>query len=244
MIPVFMVARRLESGEAESIQPPLNRSADDRQIKHPSLPAIAAALLAMTVGPVWAAVATSSPVESEEIAIALPEDVAGWIGPRQTVWDWHPRYVGASAERLAEFKQGKTTILAYANVYLDQAQGQELIFHKNRINGRWQQSTEAGSSGTTEIGSVGEFQFMTANSPYGPWLILHRNIIGGKAVIGNTRGKFHQSIASLRGTPEAGVIAFAIPCKASCADAKIELAEFISAVGDDATIKFQIGGKQ
>jgi len=243
MVPVFMFAGRLESGEPGSKKPPVNRSADDRQVNHPSLPAIGAALLAMTVGPAWAAVTTSSPVGSEDIVIALPENVIGWRGPGQTVWDWRPRYVGASAERLAEFKQGKTTILAYANVYLSQAQGQELIYYKNRINGPWQESSEAGSSGTTEIGHAGEFQFMTVNSPYGPWLILHRNVIGGKAVIGNARGKFHQSIASLRGTPEAGVIAFAIPCAASCADAKIELVEFISAVGVDATIKFQIGGR-
>ena len=82
-----------------------------------------------------------------------------------------------------------------------------------------------------------------AASPYGSWIILHRYIIGGEPVVGDVRGKIRQSLASLQGRSEAGVIAFAMPCSTSCDDSIGDLTDFVSAVGESATVSIKIAGR-
>jgi exosortase len=201
MVPVFFVARRLESEATENVSRRSNRF---------------------------------------PVAVSLPKNVAGWRGPMQTTWDWRPRFVGVTAKRIAEYRRNDKLILSYANVYVTQAQGKELIFTQNSILGRWRRDGGAAADKQITVERAGPFQQEMAVGPYGSWIIMHRYVIGGEPVVGNVRGKIRQSLVSLQGKPEAGVIAFAIPCAASCADAINVLTEFVSNVGRYSAIRFAV----
>jgi exosortase len=240
MVPVFFVARRLESEATENVSRRSNRFPDRQPGSGISWTAAAAALLVVSAGPAWAKIVVPGPDESQHVAVSLPKNVAGWRGPMQTTWDWRPRFVGVTAKRIAEYRRNDKLILSYANVYVTQAQGKELIFTQNSILGRWRRDGGAAADKQITVERAGPFQQEMAVGPYGSWIIMHRYVIGGEPVVGNVRGKIRQSLVSLQGKPEAGVIAFAIPCAASCADAINVLTEFVSNVGENATINFEI----
>jgi len=239
MVPIFIVARRWES-VAPGVEAERTTSAPLREPGPVSVPAAAAAILALSVGPAWAGIAAPTDREFQTLDLQLPEDISGWRGPLPTVWNWQPSYIGATSERVAEYVRGERVVLAYTNVYLSQEQGRELIFFSNKVTGNWRRSRTAVVPAKVNIPDAGWFEQTVAESVYGPWVIVYRNVIGGEPVLGELQSKLRQSVATLRGRPEAGVVAFASPCAGSCDEAMAALSEFITAAGDDATVNFEI----
>ena len=237
MIPVFMVARRLESDDVEMVTEMPVRASDARHGSNTLWISAAFTLLVTAVGPAWARIVEPATAASERLSASLPENVAGWRGPLQTAWDWQPLFVGATNEKIGEYRRKDKVVLSYANVYATQKQGKELIFHSNSIIGGWRHRVVVGAKSTVSVGLAGPFRREMAASPYGSWIILHRYIIGGEPVLGEFRGKISQSLASLQGRSEAGVIAYAIPCSTSCRESMRDLAEFVSAVSENETVR-------
>lgn len=243
MVPVFFVARRFESASPGATGGRPDRSVSDQAMGGAPVVAILMTLGAMVAGPAFAKVTAPAAIDGQNLVVGLPESIDGWYGPVVTAWEWQPQFVGSTAERVAEYRQGETTILVYSSIYLTQVQGSELVYFMNSILGDWRRGTGDVKNGEIDIPGSGSFQRVTAVTPYGQWIIVHRNIIDGEPVIGNIQSKIRQSIATLRGRPEAGVVAFAIPCRRSCSDASGELEDFVSLVAEDATISYQIKGR-
>jgi hypothetical protein len=240
MVPVFFIARRLEPESADSASKPSNQSSVERHSGGVSWVAVVIALLAVSAGPAWSRIVTQGLPESKNVTMSMPENIDGWHGPLETAWNWRPRFAGATAERIAEFKRDNTSILIYSNIYLVQSQGAELIFYRNSVLGHWRRFAEDSTAEELVVPNAGRFLLTYGNSPYGEWVVLYRYMIGGEPVVGRVRAKFHQSLSTLRGNPEAGVIAFATPCIDSCAESISQLTVFVSELGDSATVSFRV----
>ena len=240
MVPVFFIARRLELLEAHESDTGRITHRETGDSKTVSWAGILVVIAALGAGPVWAALAAPAQIESDYVTLELPDRVRGWTGPSLTIWDWQPRYAGVTAERVAEYKSNDATILAYANVYLSQQQGNELVFFGNDIAGSWRRGRSTNDQRIVTVKSAGKFRQVIATSDYGSWLILYRYEVGGKSATSDVRAKILQMFAALRGQPEAGTIAFAIACGQSCDGASTLLTEFVSEIGSRAAVQFQI----
>ena len=244
MVPVFFVARRLEVGEPELP----GSGATERDESGPSSNTpwlgLLVAVAALSAGPIWAALAVPAQIESDRVTLSLPENIDGWVGPLPTAWDWQPRYAGVTAERVAEYKSSGTTILAYINIYLRQQQGSELIFFSNDITGSWRSRRSMNDDAPGTVSSARGFRQVAAANAYGSWLIWYRYEIGGRPVTSDIEAKLMQAFSTLRGKPEAGVVAYAISCGQSCDNAETSLADFVAAIGTHVTIEYEVGEYQ
>jgi len=240
MVPVFFVARRLESREPQQSNDGSVGRNPTRYHSKISLSGLFVAIAALCVGPVWNALAVPAHVESDRVTLALPDEVAGWTGPLPTAWDWQPRYSGVTAENMVEYRSSGVTVLAYTNVYLRQQQGSELVFFDNDIAGSWRSDRPTSGDGVVTVNSAGDFRQVIVQSAYGSWLIWYRYEVGGTYATSDMRAKIVQAFSTLRGKPEAGVVAYAILCQMSCEIAETLLANFVAAMGARATSMFEI----
>jgi len=242
MIPLAFFARWLEIGSFadQAVPPNATKFAASTEPTRFSLVALLATMLTLAVGPVWALAVVPSDSDRMSVSLLLPDAPQGWVGPSRTVWEWRPEFVGASAERLAEYRSETATVLAYENIYLTQEQGKELIFLFNDIKGNWSLDRDVQMSTLVNAGSAGKFRQLNTRDLNGSWLIWYRYSINGRAVTNDLQGKFMQAIAVLRGSPEAGIIAFASMCKPSCEETQVIMAEFVGALGDGATVSYDI----
>ena len=77
-------------------------------------------------------------VESEPPDVAMPElrvaDIPGkWQYDSAPASDWHPAYVGATAQLLQSFRSGERSVDLYISYYRNQQQGTELINSENTL---------------------------------------------------------------------------------------------------------------
>jgi EpsI family protein len=241
MIPILFLAQNLERSRfGSSIDSPLPVTAVERpQRTQFSSLALLATLGVLAVGPVWALVVASADSGHESVSLQFPEAPNGWRGPSSPESDWRPIFVGASAEQVVAYKSGTEAVLAYSNVYLTQAQAQEPIYYANDIKGHWLPNPDTKMPSLVTAGPAGTFRQVNARNSYGKWMIWYRYTINNKPVTSELQGKLMQAIATLRGTPEAGVIAFASQCQFSCEKTQSLLAGFVSALGDEATVRYK-----
>ena len=86
---------------------------------------------------------------------------------------------------------------------------------------------------------AGTFRQLHAINSSGTWLIWYRYSINSKPVTSALVAKIVQAVATLRGSPEAGVLAFASRCQSSCEKTQSLLAGFVTALGDEATVRYK-----
>jgi EpsI family protein len=93
-----------------------------------------AALLALSLGPVWSALAPDAAAQSER-ATSMPE-VNGWQGPIHALnSEWSPIYEGADWQQQAEYRAADLRVQMFAAAYQEQRQGKELIGYRNTMLG-------------------------------------------------------------------------------------------------------------
>ncbi len=228
MVPVYFLARRLEGPDAVAVEPSLRGLGKES----PNWGAVMAAIVIMLVGPVWANTVSSPSASDETIELNLPAGHADWTGPHTSHWDWRPEYARPAAEAVAEYQSGAEVVLVYANVYLSQEQNRELIYFNNDIKGGWSSlRDDRGLSDTVYLQDGSSFGQTSARNYIGDWLIWYRYQNGDVFDTSAGRAKFSQAIETLKGRPNAGIVAFATPCRDQCNTASERLAAFIRQVG-------------
>ncbi len=223
MIPVYLFARRIEDREAPRSE---GRKDVSAMISLAAAPVYAWVLAAAAVlfGPAWSTAAESQ-VDPRSSTIAMPQ-LTGWSSPRQETWGWQPQFVGATQERVVEYRRGDDVLLAYGNVYAKQTQGSELIFFANSLSGSW----ESHGLVTDEFVDALAFRTQTVSSPYGSWRIWSHYVIGSETHTSDVRAKWAQALQTLRGRPSAGTFAIAARCAgADCAAADEMIRKTVSA---------------
>ena len=76
------------------------------------------------------------------------------------------------------------------------------------------------------------------------WRIWYWYEVDGEREARNARTKFKQSIATLKGRPEAGTIALATTCLGDCTQAGERLQEFLRSIGGSATLQYSRAGEE
>ena len=236
MIPVFVVARKLEDPAGQN-NPGKQHACDTARPKVSWL-AVVAGIATMIAGPVWAAAIASPITKTDNLVLELPTGGSQWSGPGNSHWDWQPVFAGAAAERVAEYVGAETSVLVYTNLYLTQQQGRELIFIHNRIAGDWR-TADSGSAeiALPQIDGKMMFRQLVARNYMGDWLIWYRYEIGGVFETSDTRVKLRQALETLQGRPHAGIVAFATPCHTSCEQASHTLSAFVAQIGHSVHVK-------
>ena len=228
MIPVYFLARRLEGPDAVAVEPSLRGFGNES----PNWVSVIAAIAIMLVGPVWANTVSSPSAPAELIEFKLPTGQSGWTGPHASHWGWQPEFAGPAAEAIAEYQSGSDVVLVYANVYLSQEQNRELIYFNNDIKGGLRPlSDDGGLADTVYLQDGSSFGQTSASNYVGNWLIWYRYQNGDELDTSAGRAKFSQAIETLKGRPNAGIVAFATPCQDQCNAASERLAAFIRQVG-------------
>ncbi len=242
MIPLAFFARWLENGSsARQPTPPIaTKSGASPEPTRFSLIALTATMIALAVGPVWALAVVPSGADRESVSLQFPDAPQGWHGPSPSAWGWQPIFNGATAEQVVEYRSETEMVLAYENIYLTQDQGKELIYFANDIKGDWSLDRDVQMPALVTAGSAGDFRQLNVRNLNGSWLIWYRYSINGRPVTNELEGKLIQAMATLRGFPEAGIIAFAGMCKSSCEETQLVMTEFVGALGDGATVSYQI----
>ncbi len=160
--------------------------------------------------------------QATSVMIELPT-VVGWQGPLATNISWHPHYPGASGEALAAYRQGGIEIDVYANWYVNQAQGRELIGAGNRIAGRtvWRNASTGGASfalnapGQSDT-RVDVREIILQSSRKGKRLVWYWYQAGSRSLVSPVKAKLWQGWQAMWGDHGTGLIALSMVCASDC----------------------------
>ena len=232
MVPVYFVAVRWED-DAEKIGGERHENGGQTTFSQTvNWIAVGIASLAMAAGPIWANAISTSRTSAEHLQISFPAGSDEWSGPYQSNWNWAPVFASPSLEKIVQYDDGDDLVLAYLNVYLSQEQGRELVFHSNDVTGGWRRANlEENMEDVVSVDDHLRFRQIIARNYVGNWLIWYRYQNGSKFDVSETEAKFNQAIETLLGRPEAGMIAFATPCRQQCDVAVQRLSEFVAKIG-------------
>ena len=231
MVPVYWFASRLENDEHMAVDKHSDNSNPGSKL---NWAAVGTATLAMIAGPAWAMTVSSAAFVDAQHEIQFPNRSNGWVGPVSSSWEWTPSFAGADVERVAQYSNGTDFVLVYANLYLVQEQGKELIYFANRIGGDWRVAElETQPASIVQLNSGDVFRQDVAKNYVGNWLIWSRYRVDGKFETSNVRAKVLQAFGTLVGEPQSATVAFATPCRESCTDAAVVLPDFAGQLGND-----------
>ena len=228
MIPAYVIARKLEGpgGAISALELPTVSKAS------PNWGAVVVAIAIMSIGPVWAGTISSANRSAETVTLKFPSGTSGWVGPNESHWGFQPEFSGSADETVVEYQSGSEVVLVYANVYLSQRQGRELIYFNNDIDGRWRNSPSSGAwPETIDLDDGSSFGQFVASNYVGDWLIWYRYQNGDTFDASAGQAKLSQAIQTLKGRPAAGIVAFATPCRNQCGAASGRLAAFVNEIG-------------
>lgn len=234
MVPVFFYAQKLEESSDNGIAG-TKAPAGERALPANWL-AVVSSIALMLLGPTWAATVSTSNVSPDALEINMPSGNGIWQGPQHSRWEWQPRFTGADAERVVQYGNREHVVLVYANLYLSQEQDKELIYLHNDLTGGWMAGTGAEHLSVATDSGPQVFRQINARNYIGDWLIWYRYQVGDQFETSNAAAKLAQALEALRGRPEAGVVAFATPCRGSCENASASLADFVVRIGHSITV--------
>ena len=241
LLPFFGIAMWLGRKEPHGERLATRNWAGPR-LQRRNLAAALAVLAALAVGPVWAKLTMDGYPADARARVNLPLAIDGWRGPVRTGSSWRPHYEGVSGEVTARYESEDGLVWMYANVYLSQDQGRELIYIHNRIGG---DANVLNTTTTRLTGSSGETfsaRVMDVDDGLRSRRIVYWYEIGGRRVASDLRAKLHQAKAVLTGQPEAGVVAVSAACDFECSAADERIARFVAALGDDYRLDYTLKG--
>jgi len=205
----------------------------------PRLPAtlvLVATLLTLAVAPGWAYLALNRFPVAATASVALPDELTGWNGPDTTADPrWQPQFTGPSGQAQGRFLGDTGPVWMYANVYLSERQGGELIHFDNTVAGGM--SVRADTVMTVD-GADGEpmpIRQIETGDNGGKWLIWYWYEVAGRRETSEVRTKIRQAVATLLGDPAAGITAIGTTCVGRCEVARDRLQRFVQAGGTAVT---------
>jgi exosortase len=193
----------------------------------------ASALVALGIGPSWFALAEaqnqSSSQAEQGFSVRMPRGDDQWIGPLLSDSPLRPHFVGFAAERLAAYRSAAdgTVAHAYANVYVRQRQGAELVGFDNQLlpEAIWDVNSVAQTAPSGWMDPYAEFTAQTHSGTR--WLLRRTYSVAGRPLAGEWQSKVALGLGrmGLR-SPAAGLLLLGIECRADCA---VERAQMDSA---------------
>lgn len=229
MLPLLWVSRRMDW-----------QTPDDSDTEFTTAPprrtsAAALGMFACVVGLLLAssAVIYAKMPSLDDVAaeLRLPGDRNGWVRDDAAA-DWQPLYTGNSGEVLASYIRGEQLVSVYANVYLAQSQGRELIGYENRMEGQ-EGSWRSVESGVLELG-FGEdgsrpFRKLRLVARNGAQRVMYfRYNVGGRFFTSDLQAKLYYGLAVFAGRPEAGIEIVSTDCLDDCSDAQDVVQEWLN----------------
>ncbi len=221
LIPFFYVARSLELRDANTKKSPNPATPAAPQTYMRVTPGLISGICVMLLLPalVWGQSLTR---QATSVTIELPA-VAGWHGPLSTELSWQPHYPGASGETLMAYRQGGFEIDVYANWYVNQAQGRELIGSGNDIAGRsvWRNAGTSSASIVLNAAGQGDAragvrEVILQSSRDGKRLVWYWYQVGSRSLVSPARAKLWQGWQAMWGDGGTGLIAFSMACARDC----------------------------
>ncbi|MEQ8205759.1 MAG: EpsI family protein [Woeseia sp.] len=221
MLPLLWVSRRMDWQAPEETTGNLTK-APARRASAPALGMFACvtALLLASSAIIYAKMPAIDDLAAD---VQLPGERDGWVrGGALT--DWQPVYSGNSAEVQANYARGEQQVSVYANVYLAQSQGKELIGYENRIQGpedSWR-PVELGLEQLT-FGQDGSMPFRKLHlvARNGAQRVVYfRYNVGGRFFTSDLHAKLYYGLAVFAGRPEAGVEIVSTRCQDDCSTAR------------------------
>lgn len=238
---LYWIAGRLDGNAATVVD-----STDSAAVENPDFrpwPVAIATVLAIAAGPLWAAVVFDEEAQMREATIELPVVRGQWVGPLHTRSDWQPVFNGASGERLARYDSESGPVWLYGNVYLSQVQDRELIHLHNDIAGALYSNPTGYRQVQIDASNSLEVHELVAPDGGSRWLIWYWYEVDGRNVAGALRAKLTQTVSTLQGRPEAGVMSVATECFQDCEHAGLRLQEFLQTLGDDLALQYSVVGR-
>lgn len=216
----FLIARRLPSEPAAAANPAAATVAP--ALKQWSM--VAAALLALTIGPLWDVLdpTVSTTLEARN---GLPIGLSGWRGPSDAAdADWRPVFVGADLEQHGRYWRLDATtpsgVDAYVAAYATQEQGKELVSYSNSILGPVQDSVVARS----KLEADGPVAEVVGESRQGErWIVWYFYQVGSSQTASGIEAQLRYGVASLFGSPVSRVVALRSRCVPDCDATRREL---------------------
>ncbi len=242
MVPFYFIAGRIGQHKTAA-EMTTDTNGRRSAIPRSSLMALPIVFVGLAIGPTWAAISGEKYSTSERAILSLPEASGDWIGPRLADRSWQPEFRGVSDEAIGQYQSSKGSVQLYSNVYLRQSQGEELIFVLNNIAGTMRKARSSQAKATLD----GETFFPVRDIIVDDGLSTHRiwywYEIDGSMRASDVRAKIWQVLATLKGSPEAGLVAVLAQCSSSCDAAGERIQSFLLAVGDDARLgnRLEIG---
>ncbi|MBC7982223.1 MAG: exosortase [Candidatus Obscuribacterales bacterium] len=210
----FWIANRwLSTTNAPVEHAPSNiSSAVSNRSNRAVVPWVLAALGAISIGPAWAHLQTSSAKYSEPQMHPLTP--TGWERLTAEVRDWHPTFVGADRELQVAYRFDQVIANLYVATYREQAQGKEMIGDGNSITGDLPSTTL--SAQPLNVAGVPLHQTIVQTSDGGLWLYWHTYRVGDLWLERSLFVQLWYGIASLWRIPESHVLIVRMHCGADC----------------------------
>ncbi|GFE85474.1 exosortase A [Steroidobacter agaridevorans] len=224
MVVFFLIVRRLPVSAAEEQTQPAPAESIALPSRWPL--ALATALAAIALGPIWSVLSPISPATLPQEGELLPS-AAPWSaalgGGRSS---WQPTFRGADVEQRGNYQRGGMLIEGYAAAYASQTQRKELIGYTNSIAGA--DADIVGSARIEPRGPVNELIVQDAQREQFVLWYFYR--IGSLQTVNGFIAQVAYGVTSLTGSPMSTVIALRAPCGADCNAARDELQGLIRAV--------------
>jgi EpsI family protein len=247
---VYCLWARWYLGRVPEMPPPApSRDVEGWPLERTGLAMRAAAVAgAVLVGPLWfhQSEASIRSAAREPVQLRLPVLSEEWVGPLVSESPLRPQFAGAAAERAGLYTRGEALddrVHVFANLYIEQRQGAELVGFANVIlpDSLWNiASVEPQPSVVATSGLVPNFrQFSVRDSSGARWVIRHTNVIAGRTIAADWESKVALGLGALAmQTPRAGLVALAAQCADSCDAAAAALDSAWSALAPDLLANF------
>jgi EpsI family protein len=224
MLVFFFVARYLPTAPERELKP----SAAYSEKRSSSLPALLAAIAALSIGPVWLALAPDSsdrPVQSGALA-----SVPGWDGPNDlSTLDWAPVFEGADSNTMAEYRNSTSRVEVFAAAYHEQHQGKELVGYANTMVGDLGAAASVSHERLQAHGGVfNSNRLITRDGRHA--LIVHYYQVGHQITADARTAQLLYGWQSLFSIPVSRAVGAYAVCKSDCSAEQVELLDLLTRI--------------
>jgi exosortase A len=231
LVPLFVVARRLEHADGHGSLPEPARMPE----RTPGTVVVATIAVAavLAVGPVWAAVLDAGRPDPADHQLRFPDTLNAWNGSILEASEWRPVFHGPAFESIAVYRSAHGQVCLYNAVYFDNEQGSELVFALNRVEGQFESIGNGEDSPAPAFDGSLQTRGLAAHDGYDRWQIRYWYEINGRRETNPAKVKLWQALATLRGRHASGIFAVAAKCGRDCEQADSQLREFLAASEGD-----------
>ena len=217
-IPIFYVLRKLEAAETGGELP--RSVTSDRQLPERLwLPRVAAGCGILCLVPVLGSVLEQESPSAPNGSIHAPLMLEEWVWLDGGSTSWNPFFPGAYAEKKGEYRHDSYDIQLYANVFLTQSNGKELVGRTSGVMNRaavFDQKPEKLVYSDRE-NSRREILRLVGTLPGGNrHVVVYWYVVGDNRFAVPIKVKFHEMLQYVKGERGSGVVALMMQCESDC----------------------------